>query len=56
MSRSTFDDVSFKFEGRRSNSEAHSLARFALSPDQGRHLWLIQPHDIVSIRVTLDVD
>jgi hypothetical protein len=56
MSRSTFDDVIFKFERGRSNSEAHSLARFALSLDHGRHLWLLEPHNIVSIPVTLDVE
>jgi hypothetical protein len=56
MSRSTFDDVIFKFKGRRSNSEAHSLARLALSLDQGRHLWLLESHNIVSIPVTLDVE
>jgi hypothetical protein len=32
----------------------HSLARISLSLDQGRHLWLLQTHDIISIPVTLD--
>lgn len=33
------------FEGRLANNDAHSLARFSLKLAQGRHLWLIQPHD-----------
>ena len=27
------------FEGRASNWEAHSLAKFSLSRDPGRHVW-----------------
>jgi hypothetical protein len=31
MLRSDFEEVVFKFESRKSNVEAHNLARFALS-------------------------
>lgn len=44
------------FEGRASNNEAHSLARFSLSLDHGRHFWLLQPHDILCIPYSLVFD
>jgi 6-phosphogluconate dehydrogenase (decarboxylating) len=56
IQRSDFQEASFTFEGRSSNMEARSLARFVLSLDQGRHLWLLQPHDTMSIAVILNVD
>jgi hypothetical protein len=56
IQRSDFQEASFTFEGRSSNMEAHSLARFALSLDQGRHLWLLHPHNTMSIPVILNVD
>jgi hypothetical protein len=56
IQRLDFQDVSYTFEGRNSNKEAHSLARFALSLDHGRYLWLLQPHDIMSIPVILNID
>jgi hypothetical protein len=56
MLSSDFEEVVFKFESRKSNVEAHNLARFALSLGQGRHLWLLEPHDTVLIPVTLNVD
>jgi hypothetical protein len=56
IQRLDFQEVSYIFKGRSSNKEAHSLARFALFLDQGRHLWLLQPHDIMSIPVILNVD
>jgi hypothetical protein len=54
--RSEFGEVVFKFEGRKSNTEAHNLAPFALSLEQGRHLWLLQPHDTLLIPETLNVE
>jgi ribonuclease HI len=56
IQRLDFQEVSYTFEGRNSNKEAHSLARFALALDQGRHLWLLQPHDFMMIPVILNVD
>lgn len=35
----------FIFEGRASNLEAHSLAKYSLSLGPGRHVWYGQPHD-----------
>lgn len=35
----------FVHEKRDSNYEAHDLARFASSLDEGRHTWLGQPYD-----------
>jgi hypothetical protein len=43
------------FEGTNSNNKDLNLARFALSLDVGRHLWLLEPHNNVSIPVTLNV-
>ena len=40
---SRFDEASFRHENRASNSEAHRLARFAVSGSVGRQVWLIQP-------------
>jgi hypothetical protein len=56
MLGSDFEEVVFKFEGRKLIVEAHNLARFALSLGHGRHLWLLEPHAIVLIHVTLNVD
>jgi hypothetical protein len=56
IQRSDFQEASFTCEGRSSNMEAHSLTRFALSLDQGRHLWLLQPDDTMSIPIILNVD
>ena len=36
-------------EGRRTNGDAHSLAKFSLSLAKGRHLWLINPHNPLCI-------
>ena len=40
-----FLEVSFKHENRRSNSEAHSVARSVVSCGVGRQVWLTQPPD-----------
>ncbi|XP_044335697.1 uncharacterized protein [Triticum aestivum] len=43
ITSSEFQDCSFVFKGRASNTEAHSLAKHALSLSVGRHLWPLQP-------------
>jgi hypothetical protein len=55
IQRLDFQEVSYTFEGRSSNKEAYSLAHFALALDQGRHLWLLEPHDFMSIPIILNV-
>lgn len=40
-----FQTCSFVHEGRLSNMEAHDLAEHAFHLDEGRHLWLLDPHD-----------
>jgi hypothetical protein len=35
--------VSFHYESRNSNHEADQLARFAMSVDAGRHVWMNNP-------------
>jgi hypothetical protein len=42
--RNQFAESVIEFEGRSSNFEAHNLARFVLSIDAGRHLWLGMPY------------
>jgi hypothetical protein len=42
--------VSFRHESRRSNGEAHSLARYATTLQPGRHLWLALVEKRASIR------
>ena len=42
--------ASFKHENRASNSEAHRLARFAISSSIGRQVWLFQPRDGLCIQ------
>ena len=43
--RSTLFQCYFSFECRAVNYEAHSLAKFSLSRDPGRHVWFGQSHD-----------
>ena len=38
-------EFSFKHENRASNSEAHRLARYAVTGSVGRQVWLLQPPD-----------
>ena len=45
QARSANFTCNFMYESRSVNIEAHKLARFSLSLDQGRHMWLVQPHD-----------
>jgi hypothetical protein len=54
--RSEFEKVTVVHEGRKSNTEAHNLARFALSLDLGRHLWLLAPYDPLVIPVILNIE
>jgi hypothetical protein len=54
--RSEFEKVIVVHEGRKSNTEAHNLARFALSLDLGRHLWLLAPYDPLVIPVLLNIE
>ena len=43
---SEFQSCSFIFECRTTNIEAHSLAKYALSLSNGRHVWLLQPPNL----------
>jgi len=43
--KSLFEVCNFIFEGRNYNPDAHYLAKFATSLNQGRHLWIEDPHD-----------
>ena len=54
--RSSFNSCNFFFEGRSSNTDAHNLAKHSLLLDQGRHLWLIQPHDPSCIPLNAQLD
>lgn len=51
--KNSFSACNFVFERRSCNSEAHNLARYSLSLDQGRHIWLGHPHDPATILVNL---
>ena len=44
-----FVKVSFHFENREANFEAHALAKAASSLPMGHHLWLGNPPDIICI-------
>lgn len=50
-----FDSVSFCFEHRESNFEAHSVAKGASSLSVGRHVWLGIVPDIACITDVLNV-
>lgn len=54
--KNTFVSCDYVHESRSSFFEAHSLARHALLLDQGRHLWMGQPHDPNIIHVSLPID
>jgi ribonuclease HI len=41
----TLGEVTFRHENRVSNSEAHNLARLAVSFSVGRQVWLVEPPD-----------
>lgn len=44
----------FVFEGRAMNVDAHNLAKFSSSLEEGRHMWLGIPHDpfVISVKWT----
>ena len=44
-SRATSFNCHFSFEPHLGNEDAHNLARFSLYLGQGRHMWVMQPHD-----------
>jgi ribonuclease HI len=48
-----FEELSFAHERRRSNKEAHTLARNSVLLEEGRHVWLLEPPDGVCIPITL---
>lgn len=48
-----FAACKFIHESRRRNFEAHSLAKFSLSLEFGRHVWPMEPHDIVTVPMNL---
>lgn len=47
--RSENFNCTLRYEGRASNFEAHSLGKYSLSLARGRHVWMVQPHDIFCI-------
>lgn len=51
--RVDFEACKFQFESRRSNFEAHALARFAISLEFGRHVWFGTLHDSVIIPMNI---
>jgi hypothetical protein len=51
-----FELCEFVFEGRAMNGDAHNLAKFSSSLDQGRHLLLGAPHEPFIISVNLPVE
>jgi hypothetical protein len=53
-SRCRFDVLSFVHERRLSNKEAHRLAKSSVLLDQGRHVWLLDPHLIIATASTVN--
>lgn len=51
-----FNSCNSNYESRSSYFEPHNLARHALTMDQGRHIWLGQPHDPIVIPVSIPHD
>uniref|UniRef100_A0A0D9V854 RNase H type-1 domain-containing protein n=1 Tax=Leersia perrieri TaxID=77586 RepID=A0A0D9V854_9ORYZ len=41
-----FQDVQFVYKSRKSNVDAHILARGSVSLETGRHVWLLAPPDV----------
>lgn len=54
--RKEFEDVSFHFEHREANFEAHALAKAASTLPVGRHLWLGDLPDIICIPLVLNFE
>ena len=38
-------ELNFIFERRASDGDVDRLVKFSHSLDQGRHIWLVRPHD-----------
>lgn len=51
--KAEFEACRFHFESRKSNFEAHSLARFSISLEVGHHVWLGTPHNSVIIPLNI---
>jgi hypothetical protein len=43
------NSCNFIYESRNSNVDADSLAKYSLNLAPSRHIWLLQPHDFVTI-------
>lgn len=52
--KSDFESCMLRYEWRRRNYEADSLAKFSLSLNFGIHVWLLEPHDVVTIPVNIE--
>lgn len=46
----------FTFEGRAANSDDDRLAKFSNYLDQGRHVWMVHPHDPFVIPLHVDFE
>jgi hypothetical protein len=49
--RSDFDELSFSFERRVLNKEAHNLARSVVFEEYGRRVWFVDPPEGLCIPV-----
>jgi ribonuclease HI len=46
--------ISFKFESRETNGDAHLVARNSISQPFGRHVWYVEPPDFVSMIIPIE--
>ena len=53
--RSLAFNCKFSFKGRASYTDTDRLAKFSHSLDQGRHIWLSEPHDPFCIAHHVDI-
>jgi ribonuclease HI len=53
--RDGFQEITFCHEGRRSNGEAHHIARSAILDDLGHRLWLVAPPEGLCIPATFEL-
>jgi hypothetical protein len=54
ITREEFEYFDFVHEGRRSNGDAHDLARGALYSCEGRHIWLNDPPEGVCNNILIE--
>lgn len=54
--RAVMFNCTFTFEGRASNIDVDRLAKILNSLDQGRHVWLMQPHDPFCIPLHIEFE